>query len=117
MASTLLLQRDQWDLAIDATGNIALATDPYSIIQDVASACRLFFGELWFDTSKGVRYWQGILGRPAPLALLKSQIVDAAISVPGVASATVQIGSLVDRKVTGQISCVLDDGSTVTVSL
>lgn len=34
MASTLLLDTLAWDLAVDAAGNIAVATEPYSLAQD-----------------------------------------------------------------------------------
>ena len=49
VAATLLLDRTTWDLCLDANGNIAMATGPYAIAQDVASAVRL-----WHDTTKGV---------------------------------------------------------------
>ena len=63
---TLLLDRTQWDLVQDANGNIALATEPYARAQDVASACRLFRGELWYDTAAGIPYFEDILGKSPP---------------------------------------------------
>jgi hypothetical protein len=51
-ATTLLLDRAIWDLSLDANGNIAIATGPYAIAQDVASAVRR--GELRHNTTKGV---------------------------------------------------------------
>ena len=38
MANTLLLDRTVWDLLLDGSGNIAIATEPYATAQDVASA-------------------------------------------------------------------------------
>ena len=45
--NTLYLDPQSWDLVLDAAGNIAMAKDPYAKAQDVASACRLFSGELY----------------------------------------------------------------------
>lgn len=103
MASTLLLDVVAWDMCLDARGNWALAAPPYATIQSVASACKLFLGELYFDTTKGVPYFTDVLGVPYPLALLKSDLVAAALTVPGVLSAVVFLDAVSDRRVTGQV--------------
>lgn len=100
---TLLLDQKTWDLTLDAGGNIALATDPYSIAQSVASAVRTFLGEVWYDTALGVSYFQSILGFLPPLELLKAQLVAAALTVPEVTAAKVFISALKGRQLTGQI--------------
>jgi hypothetical protein len=43
--NTLLLDVSSWDLCLDAAGNIAMASNPYSIAQDAASAIRTFAGD------------------------------------------------------------------------
>lgn len=103
MAATFLLDNDTWDLLVDANGNLAVATAPYAMAQDVASACRLFRGEDFYDTSRGIPYFQEVLGQLPPLSLLKSLYVSAALTVPGVVSAVCYIDSIEGRKVTGQI--------------
>lgn len=103
MASTLLLDRTSWDLVIDASANIAVASDPYALAQDAASAIRLFQGELYYDTTKGVPYWQSILGQLPPISLMKSKFVAAALTVPGVARARCFITSISGREVRGQV--------------
>jgi hypothetical protein len=104
MASTLLLDTQTWDLVVDSNGNIAVATEPYALAQDAASAARLFAGECWYDTSQGVPYWQAILGAMPPLSYLKAKYVEAAMSVPDVKKATVFIATITrDRVVSGQI--------------
>ena len=50
MATSLLLDLVNWDLCVDANGNIALCTEPYADVQDAACAIRLFAGELYYDT-------------------------------------------------------------------
>jgi len=88
---------------LDTSGNIAVATEPYAIAQDVACACRLFTGELWYDKNKGVPYFNEILGHQPPLALVKARLVEAAMTVPGVQSAQVIFTTLKDRTLTGQV--------------
>lgn len=102
--NTLLLDQQRWDLCVDASGNIAMASDPYSLAQDAASAIRLFRGEYWFDTTQGVPYVASIFGQtPIPLAYIKSQLVAAALTVPEVTAAQVFISGISGRKLTGQV--------------
>lgn len=103
---TLLLSTADWDLSVDANSNIAVADPNYSLAQDAASAIKTFLGELYYDTTVGVPWLTQILGQGSSLALLKQQLVDAALTVPGVASAQVFISSFANRVVTGQVQVV-----------
>lgn len=111
---TLLLDRTPWDLTLDVSGNIAAATDPYSLAQDAASAIRLFLGELWYNTTKGVPYKQ-ILGQAPNISYLKSKFVAAALTVPGVVAAVCFITSIEGRKVSGQVQ-VTDENGVITAA-
>lgn len=102
MSTSLLLEPATWDLTVDVDGNIAVASDPYSYAQDVACACRLVRGELYYDTTQGVPYWQ-ILGKLPPLQFIKNAYVTAAMTVPGIVAAKCFITSIVDRVVRGQV--------------
>lgn len=108
--NTLLLDRTVWDLVLDSNGDIALASPPYALEQDVASAVRLFLGELWYDTTKGIPYFEEILGQLPPVSLLIAYIESAALSVPGVVSARCIISSFQDRSVSGEIQFIDDSG-------
>ena len=101
--NTLLLDIETWDLVVDADGNIAMAKDPYAQAQDAASMIKLFAGELYYDTTKGVPYWTTILGYDPPLQLLKTYFNDAAAVVPGVTATRTFITGLVGRLLTGQV--------------
>lgn len=103
MAATLLLDRANWDLALDASGNIAVATEPYAMEQDVASECRVFQGEAWYDTAIGVPYRTQVLGQAIPVQLLKEHLTAAAKRVPGVTTATAYLSSFSAREVSGQV--------------
>ena len=108
--NTLLLDQDDWDLLLDSSGNIALAAIPYATAQDVASAVRTFLSECWYDTTKGIPYFENILGHLPSVSILKEYIVRQALAVPNVASATVVIQSLEGRKITGQIHLINNNG-------
>lgn len=116
MAQTLLLDTSSWDLTVDTAGNIAVASDPYALAQDAASAIRLMLGELYFDTTLGVPYLTQILGFKPPVSLMKQYFVAAALTVPGVVSAKCFISSWVDRQVTGQVQITDSSGNVSAAS-
>lgn len=103
--TTLLLDVGTWDLCLDAYGNIALAAPPYALAQDVASACRTVLAEVYYDTSLGVDYFGQIFGLTPPAAVFQEQFIAAALTVPGVVSATCNIEAYdaVSRLATGQV--------------
>lgn len=114
--NTLLLDQTEWDLVLDANGNIALASPPYAIAQDVASAVRLFLGELWYDTTQGIPYWTQVLGKLPPASLLIEMINQVAKTVPGVVTVQTFITSFTNRAVTGNIQFVDANNVTTTVN-
>lgn len=114
--STLLLDTVAWDLVVDSNGNIAVASPPYSVEQDICSAVRTFLGECYFDDSQGVPYLQKILGQHPPLTVFQSAIEDAAMSVSDVKSAICVISDFSDRTVTGQIQFTRTDGTTGSIA-
>lgn len=115
--NTLLLAVGDWDLVTDAAGNIAMATEPYALAQDVASAIRLFQGELWYNNVPGVPYFAEILGKAPPVQLFKERMVQAALTVPGVVSAECSIDQFEGRTVQGQVTFRDSSGQTGTVAL
>ena len=106
MASTLALELQDWDLCVDTSGNIALAQAPYAIAQDVASACKTFLGECWYDTTYGIPYLQQVLGQLPSLSVIKALLVIAAQSVPGCGNPIVLITGFQDRQLTGQVQFI-----------
>ena len=100
--TTLLLDTETWDLLLDVDGNIAVASLPYSLEQDAASAIRLRLGEQWFDTTIGVNY-DAILGKNPPVALLKSAFTQAALTVPDVVGAACFLTGITNRLLSGQV--------------
>lgn len=115
--NTLLLDTALWDLTKDASGNIAMAIDPYALAQDVASAIKTFLGEVWYDDTLGIPYFSQILGHTPPLSVFQEYLVGAALTVPGVVSASCVISSFEGRTVTGSVTFVDDGGVPQTVSI
>jgi hypothetical protein len=103
MASTLLLNPQSLDLMVDASRNIAVAAEPYALAQDAASAIKLFQGEDYYDTTRGIPYWEQILGHWPPVPIMKAHFVAAAKTVPGVVAAQCFIESIEDRRPKGQV--------------
>jgi hypothetical protein len=114
--STLLLDTVAWDLVLDSNGNIALATPPYSTAQDVASAIRTFLGEVYYDTTTGVPYWQQLLGQPLSQTLVIRAMNSAALTVPGVVSSNTVITNFSNCQVSGQVQFSTSDGATSTIN-
>lgn len=113
---TLLLDTITWDLVLDINSNIAVASSPYSLAQDAASAIRLFQGELFYNTSAGVPYFTDVLGKLPPLGLLKEQFIAAALTVPEVTAAKCFISGFSGRRLTGQIQTTDETGITTAAS-
>lgn len=111
MASlSLLLDRSSWDIVLDVNGNWATCWAPYAIAQDAACEIKLFEGEAWYATNRGVPYWQQILGKWPPIALVKYYIQQAALLAPGAAAATVYITNFTNRSLVGQVQITNEDG-------
>jgi hypothetical protein len=112
-----MLDTQTWDLTTDASGNIAMATDGYALAQDAASQCRLFQGELWYDTTQGVPYFQQILGQLPPLQLLKAYFVTAAELVPDVVSAQCFVSAITQQRVlSAQVQVTGTSGQVTAVN-
>jgi hypothetical protein len=108
---SFLLDPATWDLTVTGTHDIALAAQPYAQAQNAACAIKLFLGEDYYDTTRGVPYWEQVLGHWPPVSLMKSLFMQAAMTVPFVVSAQCFIDSIVDRRPKGQVIIKLDNGA------
>lgn len=116
--ATWLLNWEDGDSCLDANGNIAVASAPYSIAQDVATQMATFLGECWYDTTQGVPYWQQILGKNPPVSLITSALEAQALLVPDVATAQATIfGINPKRGVIGQMLVTDTDGNQSTIPI
>jgi len=113
---TLLLDTAAWDLVLDVNGNIAVADEPYALAQDAASAVRSWLREVWYNTTLGVDYKNQFLGRSPNLPLLRSKMIDQAMTVPGVTTAVVYFTSITGRAVRGQVQVTDLNGVTTAAN-
>lgn len=114
--SSLLLDTDQWDLVLDANGNIALADAPYALAHDVSCAVRTVLGECYYNTSIGLDYFGQVYGKTPPVSLIIQLIVAQVLTVPGVITAQCVISSFSARSVSGQIQFTDDTGEPTVVN-
>lgn len=113
--NTILLNPTTWDLLLDSNGNIAMAQEPYANAQDVASVLKLFKGELYYDTSKGIPYFESILGQVVPPQFIMSEFEAAALTVPDVVSAKALIEVGKDRVAVGGVQVINSAGQASNV--
>lgn len=103
---------------LDASGNIALASNPYAQAQDAASAIKTFLGEEYYNTTIGLPYFTQILGQRPSISLIKSLMANAVLAqtpggVPGVVAAECFLTALTPaRQLTGQVQISNSSGQT-----
>ena len=112
---TLALNPSTWDVTTDALGNWATFGDATAtsdqtgpgmrLAQDVATRCLAWRGEVYYDTTQGIRYEQ-IMGQYPNLALLQNSFNQEGLKVPlcqtALANFTFTAGSA--RRITGTLT-------------
>lgn len=123
--NTLYLDPQSWDLTRDSQGNIQTVygnkvlgntAQVYALAQDAASEIKTFQGEVYYNTTKGIPYWQTVLGQFPPVSLLKAYFNQAALNVPEVVSAVSFIAAIQNRVVTGQVQVRNAAGQTAAAN-
>lgn len=116
---TLFLMPATWDLTLDSQGWIAVATDDYQQAQDIASSCRVFYGDDFYNKTDGIPYVQSILGKANyPLSLYRQNLQDRAMLVNGIVSVDVQLKQIdVNRLLSGAIIFTNENGRQGAVGL
>lgn len=116
--NTLLLDRTLWDWVVDSQGNLAVASDPYSLAQDASSVVRTFKGECLYDQRLGLPYLSNWLGRAPSRSLVAARVVKAVEAVPGVVKVRgVALTLDATRRFTGSLELATSAGATFTVGL
>ena len=105
-----------WDLARTPNGDLSIATGNRAIEQDVASACRTWRGESWYNTALGVPYLPTTFARRPMVSTVKNLIATEALRVPGAATATIYLTAIApNRNVGGQIQITNTAGAIIAV--
>ena len=115
---TLFLLPSTWDLCLDTSGNIAIATDTYQQAQDIATSCRVFLGDDYYNLTDGIPYVEEILGKTDyPIALYQRNLYDRSMLVDGIVTVEVKLNPLNNRILTGDIIFTNEDNIQGTVGL
>lgn len=112
---TSLKLTPEWDLQLDAMGNIATINGGLQTAQDVATSCRVWKGEVVYDTERGVPYKEEIFGQKPNLSLLQADYETEAKRIGGVASVEVVVDSFKDKKLVPDIRITLENGEEYNV--
>ena len=113
---TLTLNLEDWDLTLDAGGNIATSSGPYAIAQNVANAVRLFTDDAYYDPERGIPHFIVDLGLLPQQSVVRSRVGAAARGVEGVAAAQVEALALEERVLTGNIRLTTTEGASADVA-
>ena len=127
---TLTLDAD-WDLQLDAAGNIMTSSGDYAVAQNVANAVRLFTDDAYYDADRGIPHFALTLGRKPVMSVFRAVVRQAALGVDGVraaevkdlalsqtASAQMPAGeSIPPRTLTGDIQLTMEDGETYGIDI
>ena len=115
---TIFLLPTTWDITLDSAGNLAVATEEYQQAQDIASSCRVFYGDDFYNKNDGIPYLESILGKSSyPIALYQRNLHDRSMLVNGIVSAEVQLQRLDNRVLSGSIIFTNENGIQGTVGL
>jgi hypothetical protein len=106
-------------LTADSSGNIALADPDLSVAQDVACSILLFKGELYYDTTQGVPYYQTVFKQNYSGSLISNILRQIALQTTNVADAQVNITNFdyTTRKLTGKILITTNSGVSLNVNI
>lgn len=80
-----LALNDKWDMALTASGNIAVIQNAAATAQNVANECRRFINDSYFDYDIGIPYFAVALGQIPDNAVLRAHLRRAVLRVSDVA--------------------------------
>ena len=116
---TLKLGKD-WDLQLDANGQLALTKSQDAVAQTVANRCRLFVRDASYNYDEGIAYFETALGQKVQTSLLSSELRRLALEVQGVTkviSVTVDNFEIETRTLKAKIVLLTEDSKDVVVNI
>ena len=125
-----LLLDAEWDIQLDASGNIAETSGDYAVAQNVSNAVRLFTDDAYYDPDRGIPHFAITLGRKPSMSIFRAVVRQAALGVDGVRAVDVkdiQLArtdtsspsgeSITPRTLTGDIQLTMEDGETYGIGI
>lgn len=117
-AKTLSLS-DEWDLELTPEGNLKMLRDDSAILQDVANELRLWRGDAYFQQENGISWREVQLGERLSPAVITNVIRETALmvdSVSAVSGVELEETDAENRVLHGQITLILENGNSGSVS-
>lgn len=114
---TARLNTDNWDLALDRSGNIELVSQGYAICQNLANEIRLWTQDAYFQSQNGIDWKEAQLAKKTDQTVLASLIREAGERTEGVISVdnvTLETVNFEDRILHGQIEITTEFGKFKT---
>lgn len=114
---SLYIDSENNDLAIDVNGNLQVSTDGFALALAAACAIRTFQGEVYYDSTQGLPYFQSILGKNPPLEFVRARLAEAALNAdPDIVASQVYFSSLTNRDLSGQVQVTNATGKIAALS-
>lgn len=108
---TSIKLNNDWDLCLDAFGNLETRNDDAAICQDVSCALRLFTNDSYYEPTKGIPYLSIALGVTPFESLVRSELTNTAKSVNGVLDASVEELTIKNRSLSAEMKCLTTSGN------
>jgi len=106
---------EKWDLDLTQSGALATVEGAPRAAQDVATACRTFRGECWYDTTRGIPYLDQIFGDTPPEIVIRQYLETEAGTQAEVSAAVATLVGFDGRSLSGRIRVTTDEGEVVDV--
>ena len=119
MSRRTLKLNDRWDIYLNGSGNIDVATEAYATAQDVANAIRLFRNDAYFAWNEGVPHFALNLGVYPSRAAVRARYRAAALGISNVHDAHVEIFEIDDetRVMTGEVTIETITGTQARIEI
>lgn len=108
---TSIKLNNDWDLYLDAFGNLETCNDDEAICQDASCALRLFTNDSYYEPSKGIPYLDIVLSVSPFESLVRSELINTAKSVDGVLDASVEDFTVEKRSLKLKMKCLTTNGN------
>src|SRR5574344_301729 len=113
MTQKTLQLNDNWDLFVDAKGDLSVTdknSKDYAIAQNVANAFRLFSNDAYYFTDEGIPHFLIELKKDAKFNILKSRLKSTAKKIDGVQDCEIKLLKIEDRSLIGVAMLTLQSG-------
>ena len=113
-----LFLNDNWDITLDASGDLATTKGLYCDAQNVANAIRLFTNDAYIAQDQGIPHFGLELGKKPALSSVRNIYRKTAKAVENIADAKIE-SLYIDsaRNLKGKIIATTDTGQQVAVEI